>query len=216
MLKPNANSGTMLEKTITLTEWLTINVPERTVPDSYATRAAGTCFTIVRDHQAAIVHLIENGHPSPAFALARSVHEGFIRGSWFLFCATEAQADEYLDERKLSRLDGTELRISDLIKALERSNKFEKDSLKAIHHSAWKALCDFAHVGGRLVNHWNTGNAIEANFSAKEVDDVLILTAVYGALAAISMVQLAKSDSEEDTKHVEKIHEQIKVYNWQP
>ena len=69
MLKPNANTGTMLEKAIKLTDWLTHNVPEREVQHSYTTRAAGTCFTIVRDHQAAIVHLIETGHPSPAFSL---------------------------------------------------------------------------------------------------------------------------------------------------
>jgi hypothetical protein len=216
MLKPNANRGTMLEKTIVLTDWLTINVPERTVPDSYTKRAAGTCFTIVGDHQGAIVHLIENGHPSPAFSLARSVYEGFIRGSWFLFCATEAQADDYLDEKKLSSLDGTELRIGDLIKALEHSNNFKKDSLKAIHDSRWKELCDFAHMGGRLVNHWNTSKAIEANFTAKEVDDVLILTVLYAALAAISMVQLAESESEKDAKHIEEIYEQLKAYHWHP
>lgn len=216
MLKPNANTGTMLEKAIKLTDWLTHNVPEREVPHSYTTRAAGTCFTIVRDHQAAIVHLIETGHPSPAFSLARSVHEGFIRGSWFLFCATQEQADEYLDEMKLSRLDGTELHIADLIKSLEQHPKFGHRELKEIHNSAWKALCDFAHVGGRLVNHWNSSEAIEANFTAKEVDEVLILTAVYAALAAVSMVQLAGSESDVDAQHVEQIYEQVKAFNWHP
>ena len=79
-----------------------------------------------------------------------------------------------------------------------------------------KALCDFAHVGGKLVNHWNSSEGIEANFTAKEVDEVLILTAVYAALAAVSMVQLAGSESDLDAQNVEQIYEQVKEFNGHP
>ena len=210
----NANTSTMLEKAVKLTEWLAQNVPEREVPDSYKSRAAGTCFTIVRDHQAAIVHLVDEKHPSPAFSLARSVYEGYIRGAWLLHCASESQADKFLDGDELRDTNGKKLSITDLIDALEQTPAFDKDSLSAIKRTAWAALCDFAHVGGRLVNHWNTDKTVEVNFSPKEIDEVLILTGVFAVLACVSMVNLAETPS--DAEHMEKILEQVKAFNWKP
>lgn len=210
----NANKGTILEKAVKLTSWLAENVPERDVPDTFKTRAAGTCFTIVRDHQAAIVHLIETGHPSPAFSLSRSVYEGYLRGQWLLHCATEAQADHYLDGKELEDAKGKRLSISDLINDLEQTSNFSKGTLSDIKKKAWGALCDFAHVGGRLVNHWNKGKSIEANFSPDEVDEVLRLTGMFAALAALGMIELA--DVPSDEQHAEQILEQMKAFSWYP
>lgn len=139
----------------------------------------------MRDHQAAIVHLIEEKHHSPAFSLARSVYEGYIRGAWLLHCASEAQADKFLDGDELRDANGKKLQIEDLIKALEQTSAFDPNALMAIQKTAWNALCDYAHVGGRLVNHWNKRKSIEANFSPKETDEVLILTGVFAVLASV-------------------------------
>ena len=60
----------------------------------------------------------------------------------------------------------------------------------------------------------NAGASIEANFTAKEVDNVLILTVGYAELAAITKVQFTNSILSEDATHIEKIYEQMRAYNW--
>ena len=214
MLRPNANTSSMLEKAIQLTEWMGDNVPERNIPDSFKTRVAGTCFTIARNHQAAIVHLIDTNLYSPAFSLARTVYEGYIRGAWMLHCATEGQADKYLDSDEI-RVDGgtKKLKIDDLINELEATPAFDKDALMHIQKTAWNALNDYAHVGGRLVNHWNADKSIEVNFSSAEIDEVLSLTAIFAVLACTGMVELAQVPSDDEL--MEKLLEQVKVFGSQ-
>lgn len=204
------NTSAVLEKAVKLTNWMADNVPEREIPDSYKSRAAGTCFTIVRNHQAAIVHLIDEKHHSPAFSLARGVYEGYIRGAWLLHCGSELQADKFLDGEELQDSNGKKLSITDLINALEQTPAFDKGSLLQIKRTAWTALCDFAHVGGRLVSHWNTSKAIEANFSPKETDEVLILTGVFAVLACVGMVDLAQTPAEAEL--MEMFMEQLKAF----
>lgn len=192
------NSGSLLRKSHNLLDWLHANMGDRDVAASHRTRAAGACFTIVRDHHGAIVHLIGEKHPSPAFGLARSVYEGYIRGQWLLHCATDAQVEQFLGGNDL-RQDGgkKKLSISDLISALETTPAFAPGSLADIHDQAWIALCDYAHIGGRLVSHWCMPGSVEINFPAKDQEEVLRLTGVMALLAARGMLELSQSDSDD-------------------
>lgn len=192
------NSGAMLRKSHNLLDWLHMNFRDREIPASHRTRAAGACFTIVRDHHGAIVHLIGEKHPSPAFSLARSVYEGYLRGQWLLKCASDAQVERFLDgESFRDEINNKKLEVSDLIRALEATPSFEPDSLTAIRDKAWTALCDYAHVGGRLVSHWCMPGSVETNFPAKDVDAVLSLTGVISVLAAVGLVELSPSNSDD-------------------
>ena len=192
-------SSAVLRKSHKLVAWLSENIGDRDVPSSYRSRATGTCFTIVRDHHAAIVHLIDENHPSPAFTLARSVFEGYVRASWLFHRATDTQVDQFLDGKDI-RDDASKkkLRIADLIAELENTASFLPDSLSAIKDKAWDALCDYAHVGGRLVSHWNKPGSVEINFSPADVDAVLHLTGIIAALAGLGMLELAHNEVDDE------------------
>lgn len=190
------NSGAMLRKSHKLLDWLHNNLGDSDVPASHRIRAAGTCFTIVRDHHGAVVHLIEEKHPSPAFALARSVYEGYVRGQWLLHCASDAQVERFLNGEDFREDTGKKknLCLRDLITALEATSAFPPGSLANIRDKAWPALCDYAHVGGRLISYWSMPGSVEINFPTKDVEDVLRLTGVIAVLAALGIRELAQGD----------------------
>ena len=52
-------------------------------------RIAGALFDVVHEHAKAMVVLLENRFYASAFALARPIFEGFVRGAWLRNCAKD-------------------------------------------------------------------------------------------------------------------------------
>ena len=48
-----------------------------------------------------------------------------------------------------------------------------------------------------MVSHWCKPGSVEINFPAKDVEDVLRLTGVIAVLAAMGMLELSHSDSDD-------------------
>jgi hypothetical protein len=90
----------MLKKSTELAAWIKSSLSGITFPRDDRKLFAAACFTVVQDHHSTIVHLIGIGTPSPAFCLARSVYEGYIRGAWLAHCATEQQAQEFIEGKE--------------------------------------------------------------------------------------------------------------------
>lgn len=204
---PNGDT-VLLKRSGRLATWLAENVSDRDLPATLKNSAAAGCFAVVQDHHGAIVYLIDQNHPSPAFSLARSVYEGYIRGSWLLQCASDPQVESFIAAKRIQAGNGRKMEISDLIEALETKPVYDAGDLLAIKDNAWIVLCDYAHVGGRLVSQWNTGTAIEANFSPNHRDEVLRLTGSFAALAAIGMCEIYQDDD-----LAERVHEQFRLFH---
>ena len=200
--------STLLERSKSLTKWLAENVGERDVANTLKYRAAAGCYAVVQEHHTGIVFLIDDNHPSPAFSLARSVYEGYIRGSWLFVCATEEQVELFMTGEKIRDVNGKSMEVRDLIDALQTKMVYDAGDLMAINSKAWLVLCDYAHVGGRLVSQWNSRDAIEPNFSTASREEILRLTGSMATLAAIGMCEIYQ-----DANLAERIHEQSKLFH---
>ena len=134
-----------------------------------------------------------------------------MRAQFLLHCASDGQVENFLDGKELraetpGKLD--KLDLVDLIEALQALPGFHERSLKVIKNRAWKALCDYAHVGGRLVNQWNSPKGIEPHFRSDEIDSVLKLICSFAALATLGMCEFNN-----DETFAERILEQIKFFH---
>ena len=208
-----ATKDNILGRSKAIADWLASESPPRSMPSSPLALSVSGCFSIVQDHHGAIVHLIDTGHHSPAFALARSVYEGYIRGAWLADCATDAQREAFLKGEIFQNQQGKKMEVADLIKDLELKEPYDENILSAIRDSAWLTLCDYAHVGGRLVANWNSGDGTSPAFTEDSIFHVLGLTGVFAAMAAIGLCQLPVPA---DEAFANRILEQVKNFNWNP
>jgi hypothetical protein len=160
-----------------------------------------TLFT-TQDHHAAIVFLVKNGLCSSAFCLLRSTYEGYIRGAWLAHCATDEDVQSFI---RGAEPPGLGL----LIATLEKRPEFDSKTLSRLKSQAWITLCDYAHVGGRLVLRWITENGITPNFKSEEIDEVLNVSGVLALLASVEIAQL-----NEDVALAECILEKCKAFSW--
>ena len=179
----------MLEKSKELTSWITVKMNTVQFPSNDRKRVAAACFAVVQEHHTAIVMLVDQGAASPAFSLARSVYEGYVRGAWLAYCATDVQLTAFLkDQKPLIPIQ------SELIAALEKLPVYESLTLSRIRNESWNALCDYAHIGPRMVVRWMTSESIEPNFGVAEIDELLTFTGVIALVSAVDLCNIAGNE----------------------
>jgi hypothetical protein len=131
--------------------------------------------------------LIEHSLYASAFGLLRSEFEAYVRGQWLMHCITESQADEFLKGKTPPRIDR-------ILSVLEETPSFEEKYLSKIKSRVWDAMCAYTHAGGLHLQRWNTSVAVEPNYSAEELVEVLNFAEIFGALAVVGIAELASDD----------------------
>ena len=113
-----------LSKACNLAAYLSVKLHDASISDTLRNRIAGACFSVALDHFDALLMLL--GHTSKlcssAYALMRPIIESYVRGMWFLYCASD-EAIENFNENKPYQLPK---KIESLIEAVEQAGKFEK------------------------------------------------------------------------------------------
>ena len=168
-------------------EELRLSVHELNIPNNSRTRAAGSCFAIAQEHHHAIVRLSEWKLFAAAFALIRIEFEAYIRGEWLSQCASDSVVEAFLQGKEPPKIDC-------LLAELEMLGSFKQNVLSQIQQKTWKSMCSYTHTGGLLVQRWNTGDRIEANYSRDEVLEVVKFAEIIASLAVIGVARLAGYD----------------------
>ena len=200
---PKLNTSTsMLEKSRELTSWIATAMNTIHFPSDNRRRIAAACFAVVQEHHTAIVLLVDQGAASPAFSLARSVYEGYIRGAWLAYCASDDQLASFMAGNEPPKQ-------SELIAALEKLPGYESLILSRVRVESWKALCDYAHIGSRMVTCWITSESIEPNFQEAEINELLTFTGAIALVSAVDLCNIAENES-----LAQKVLEKCKLFSW--
>jgi hypothetical protein len=54
-------------------------------------------------------------------------------------------------------------------------------------------MCAYTHTGGLHVQRWGTDEAIEPNYEANEIEEVLSFAETFGTLAVVGVAYLANN-----------------------
>lgn len=157
-------------------------------PASERSVLALSCLYASLDHHAGLVLLFGTGLFAPAFALIRPLYEGFIRGTWLGFCAT--------DEQILAFGHGSEPpKISEMIESIESSSPFGGTAtLSEAHKRNWSSLCGFAHNSVQQSLLAIQPNEIARNCSREKLNEALGYSGSVATLAAIVVCAVAGKD----------------------
>lgn len=164
-----------------LVEWLRLALHERSLPATSRTRASAGCFRIAQEHHHAIVILMHHGLYASCFSLLRVEFEAYIRGLWLAHCAIDREVSGFLSGAKPPG-------ITTLLRAIESKPGFTEKVLSGIKNKSWDAMCAYTHTGGLHVQRWNTSDAIEANYEAAEVKEVLLFAELIAAMSVIARI----------------------------
>ncbi|QYY33602.1 hypothetical protein K2O51_31755 (plasmid) [Cupriavidus pinatubonensis] len=136
------------------------------------------------EHHAAISRLVHQGVHGSAFALLRPQYDAFLRGAWYLACATDAHVDAVLGGEEPPR-------INDLIAALEADGGFEPDSLKRSKAAAYSQLCDYTHGGAAQIKARIKTNQIVATYERNDLAGLIHASTDLSYLACIEFAKIA-------------------------
>lgn len=167
--------------------WLGHLISECEMPGTLRVRVAASCLAIAQDHHHAIVALLDHSLFASSFALLRCEFEAYVRGEWLVLCATDEEVEAFSVGEEPPP-------IGKMLEALETMPAFAEKILTRIKASSWRAMCAYTHTGGLHVQRWGTGNVIEPNYEADEVQEALSFAETFGALAVVGIAYLANNE----------------------
>ncbi len=168
----------LIENSIELSNWILKNTKGLDFSKERRVIFSVSCYDLVIEHQLGIAILLKCKINGSAFALLRSVFEGFIRGAWLKHCATELQLDKY--EQK----DELQLFFGDMVKAVEESILFKGVNVfSALKGEAWTAMNSYTHSGFLQVLRRSNENSFEPTYTDDEIIEVLKMAGSFALLA---------------------------------
>jgi hypothetical protein len=177
-----------IESAKRLTQWLLEHQPER-IKVSERARIAGAFFNIALDHHVGMVVLLSEKMISPAFSLARSVWEAYVRGLWARDIASDAELAEFIVGRRDPKVDS-------IIRAIKKHPDLDEENrVGPLHDQSWPTLNAYAHGGSLQIQRWITAESVEAAHSDEEIADLLRFANHVAFLADVALVELAEADS---------------------
>lgn len=176
-----------VQNSIELVMWIESHLQNLSLAQLDRTRVAAACFAVALEHHHAIVILLREARIASAFALVRSQFEAYVRGVWFVECATDVQLNSFLSDKSRPK-------IEQLLCAIEEQPAFDSKELSGIKATNWKSMCSYIHTGWHQVSRWITSEAIEPRYSREEIVEVLDFVNGFGLLAAFGVAKLANNE----------------------
>lgn len=205
LLFPRQYSGDLLAKiegAKKLTRWLLDNQPLSTKATD-RNRITGAFFNIALDNHGAMVFLLSNQMVSPAFSLARSVWEAYVRGLWASNLADDRKLNEFMEGRYDPKMDS-------IIKAINKHAELgAENKIGLLHDQSWKTLNSYAHGGSLQIQRWITSTSVEASHSDEEIGDLLRFANHVAFRSGAALADLAEQSNCYDL-YIEKIAELVK------
>lgn len=171
-----------IDRSLEISAWIKDNHPG-SFTDTGSNKLAVAFFSIALEHREAILCLLRHGARTSAFALARSVFEAGIKGSWAQHCATDEEYDRAFRTGVLPTFD-TMVRKLSKIKAT--NSVFSRSK-----QLAWDALSDYAHGGMKQVVRWIGADGVSPQHNDIEVQELMRFLDMHCLLACIGIVSIA-------------------------
>ena len=157
-----------VQNSIELVMWIESHLQNLSLAQLDRTRVAAACFAVALEHHHAIVILLREARIASAFALVRSQFEAYVRGVWFVECATDVQLNSFLSDKSRPK-------IEQLLCAIEEQPAFDSKELSGIKATNWKSMCSYIHTGWHQVSRWITmhGLAINVNYDLSGFEQIV-------------------------------------------
>lgn len=145
---------------------------------------------MAQEHHQAILMLLTQTHPfhASAFALVRPVFESYLRGVWLAHCAVDADLEHFAHGNNPPKMPT-------MLAAIEQTPGFGSGRLSAIYTQSWSAMCAYTHTGSLQILRWNTGDALQPDYSDAEVDEVLSFIGVFALLSTLGLAAISANES---------------------
>ena len=154
-----------------ISAWIHSRINENQVANEHRIVVSLAVFQQALDIADGMVVLIENRLPGPAWALARSLHESYVRGIWLL---------EYADDNQLENFrKGICPSLSRLVNLIGDTPESGGAWIKGINHLNIKSFHDLAHGGMEHVSRRVETESIKPNYPEGETINVLKLRNQY-------------------------------------
>ena len=178
------NIQELINKSEELIQWLDQQIDGVEISSEERTRLAAGCLDMALEHQKAIVLLVANKLYGSAFSLARLIFEAYVRGVWLQMCATDAEIEEYKND-KLKK------KFASLIKDIENCDGFDEKVLSTAKTANWISMNSYTHSGYLQTVRRNKEETIEPNYTEEEINEVLNIANALGMLSALQVLLLA-------------------------
>jgi len=178
------NIQELINKSEELIQWLDQQIDGLEISSEERTRLAAGCLDMALEHQKAIVLLVANKLYGSAFSLARLIFEAYVRGVWLQMCATDAEIEEYKND-KLKK------NFASLIQDIENCDGFDEKVLSTAKTANWISMNSYTHSGYLQTVRRNKEETIEPNYTEEEINEVLNIANALGMLSALQVSLLA-------------------------
>jgi len=155
------------------------------VPSDKRTVMAVAILQQALDITDGIVVLLENNLPGPALALARPMHEGYVRGVWLLGYASEEDVENFEN--------GKCPNFPNLLKQIGDDPRTGGEFIKGMTDLNLKSFHDLTHGGMEHITRRITDSAIEPNYPEDEIRNLLKARNQYSLLITCFSLLAAKN-----------------------
>lgn len=156
------------------------------IPVDDRTRISGALFDILHEHHQAVLLLISRGLIGSAGALIRSILEAYVRGVWFMKCASDEDVRRFSEKDEFKK--GT---FHDRVQEIANVDSEAHAGLMDVKRSAWTALNSYAHGGFRPVVRRLTESEVKSNYSEEEVREIEKVANSFAILGVFQIAELA-------------------------
>ncbi|MBA5865372.1 MAG: hypothetical protein GDA67_01600 [Nitrospira sp. CR1.3] len=150
-----------------LGRWLHKRTNNRRYPGGVRARTAHAILQQTMDIDDAILLLLEARLPGPAYALARPLLEGYIRGIWIQHYASDKEIEKFSN--------GNSPDLPKILQAIGNDTLSGSEWIQNTKRANWKAFCDLTHGGSEHVKRRNTLHTIEPKYPQRELETLLRL-----------------------------------------
>lgn len=177
-----------LKKAKELGSWVYEKTNNISVPNNKRSVMAVALLQQALDITDGIIVLLEKNLPGPALALARPMHECYVRGVWLLEHASNENVEKFES--------GKCPRFPELIKQIGDEPKTGGAFIKGMTELNLKSFHDLTHGGMEHVTRRVTGSSIEPSYSEVEIISLLKARNKYSMLITCFLLMAANAESE--------------------
>lgn len=175
------------------------NIPDKFIGDSDEKILVGSFFSLVLEHQSAILHLLGTGiFDGSALALVRPLIDAAYRAHWVYCCASPENL------AKLRAGDKCDPGLINMAEAIEKA--VDTGGFFLTISPYIKALHGYTHGGlEQLGRRFNADGDIQPNYSDEEKNEAIRSTTAHLTALAIAWCQLASGDNTSDNPNAKAI-----------
>lgn len=185
--------------------WISHNLDDLILDRDKRTLISVGCLDQAIEHHVAICTLLKHQINGSAFALVRLVFEAFIRGVWLGNSATEAQINQYSNDK-------LDIKFGTLINDVQKIDGFESKLFEELKDQAWNAMNSYTHTGIMQVGRRFGKEFVYPSYKDEEIIEILKIS---GSFALLAFQQIAGAGNRLDLANeaTRKLSESMEEFN---